>query len=91
MGIIEELDLKPVINAAGTLTTLGGTTLAKEVINAIIEASGVYLDMGELHVKAGQYIAKLLGVEDAYITSGAGAAIIIKERTMNCGIHQGIL
>jgi uncharacterized pyridoxal phosphate-dependent enzyme len=77
MGIIEELDLKPVINAAGTLTTLGGTTLAKEVINAIIEASGVYLDMGELHVKAGQYIAKLLGVEDAYITSGAGAAIVL--------------
>jgi L-seryl-tRNA(Ser) seleniumtransferase len=92
MGIIEELDLKPVVNAAGTLTTLGGTTLAKEVINAIIEASGVYLDMRELHVKAGQYIAKLLGVEDAYITSGAGAAIvlavaacIVRERTDRLG------
>jgi uncharacterized pyridoxal phosphate-dependent enzyme len=77
MGIIEELGLKPIINAAGNLTVLGGTTLDKEVIDAMIEASKVYLDMNELHIKAGQYIAKLLGVEDAYITSGAGAGMAL--------------
>jgi L-seryl-tRNA(Ser) seleniumtransferase len=77
MGIIEELGLKPIINAAGNLTVLGGTTLDKEVIDAVIEASKVYLDMSELHIKAGQYIAKLLGVEDAYITSGAGAGMAL--------------
>jgi len=77
MGLIEELGLKPIINAAGNLTVLGGTTLDKEVIDAMIEASKVYLDMNELHIKAGQYIAKLLGVEDAYITSGAGAGMAL--------------
>jgi len=77
MNLIEELGLKPVINAAGTLTLLGGTILDEDVTNAMMEASKVYLDMNELHIKAGQYIAKLIGVEDAYISSGAGAGIAL--------------
>ncbi|MEM4206807.1 MAG: SelA-like pyridoxal phosphate-dependent enzyme, partial [Nitrososphaerota archaeon] len=77
MGLIEELGLKPIINASGNLTILGGTTLEDEVLEAMREASKVYLDMNELHIKAGQYIAKLIGVEDAYITSGAGAGIVL--------------
>ncbi|MEM2614601.1 MAG: aminotransferase class V-fold PLP-dependent enzyme [Nitrososphaerota archaeon] len=77
MGLIEELGLKPIINASGNLTILGGTTLEDEVLEAMKEASKVYLDMNELHIKAGQYIAKLIGVEDAYITCGAGAGIAL--------------
>jgi seryl-tRNA(Sec) selenium transferase len=77
MNLIEELGLKPVINAAGTLTLLGGSVLDEDVTNAMLEASKVYLDMNELHIKAGQYIAKLIGVEDAYISSGAGAGIAL--------------
>jgi len=92
MNLIEELGLKPVINAAGTLTLLGGSILDEDVTNAMIEASKVYIDMNELHIKAGQYIAKLIGVEDAYITSGAGAGIalsvaacIVKDRPDRLG------
>ncbi len=68
MNIIEELGLKPVINAAGTLTLLGGSILDEDVTNAMMEALKVYIDMNELHIKAGRYIAKLIGVEDAYTT-----------------------
>ncbi len=77
LGLIEELGLKPIINAAGNLTVIGGTTLEKDVIEAMMEASKIFLDMNELHIKAGQYIANLIGVEDAYITSGAGAGIAL--------------
>ncbi len=77
VGLIEELGLKPVINAAGTMTVLGGITLDDEVLDAMKEASKIYLDMNDLHVKAGQYIARLIGVEDAYITSGAGAGMVL--------------
>jgi len=77
MSLIRDLGLKPVINAAGTLTVLGGAVMDEEVVEAIAEASKVYLDMNELHIKAGQYIANLIGVEDAYITSGAGAGIAL--------------
>ncbi len=47
-------------------------------------------DMSKLHIKAGQYIAKLLGVEDAHTTSGAGitlsvAACIVRHRPDRLG------
>lgn len=77
MGLVEELELRPVINASGNLTVLGGTTISDDVLEAMREASKIYVDMNELHVKAGQYIARLIGVEDAYITSGAGAGIVL--------------
>ncbi|MDW8073927.1 MAG: hypothetical protein RMJ28_06830 [Nitrososphaerota archaeon] len=75
--MLDELGLRPVINGAGTLTVLGGSALPDEVLEAVREASRVYLDMGELHLKAGRYIAGLLGVEDAYVTAGAGAGIVL--------------
>jgi len=49
MNIIEELGLKPVINAAGTLTLLGGSIMDEDVTNAMMEASKVYIDMNELY------------------------------------------
>lgn len=77
MGWLVELGLRPLVNGAGTLTVLGGSVLPEEVLEAMREASGVFLDMEELHLRAGRYIAELLGVEDAYITSGAGAGIVL--------------
>jgi len=77
MGLAEELGVRPVINAAGTLTVLGGSVLGPEILEAVREASQIYVDMAELHVKAGRYVASLLGVEDAYITCGAGAGLAL--------------
>jgi L-seryl-tRNA(Ser) seleniumtransferase len=77
MGLVEELGVRPLINAAGTLTVLGGSVLSPEVLEAVREASQVYVDMTELHAKAGRYVASLLGVEDAYITCGAGAGLAL--------------
>jgi L-seryl-tRNA(Ser) seleniumtransferase len=76
-SLLRELGVKPIINASGTLTLLGGTTLADEVSEAWAEASKVYLDMNELHVKAGEFISKLTGAESAYITAGTAASLVI--------------
>jgi len=76
-GLLEELGVRKIINAAGTLTMLGGTTLSDEVLEAIQEASRVYVDMSVLHVKAGEFIARLVGAEAAYITSGAAAGLVL--------------
>ena len=69
--------MKPIINASGTLTILGGTTLVDEVSEAWKEASTVYLNMNELHIKAGEFISKLTGAESAYITAGTAASLVI--------------
>lgn len=76
-SLLRELGVKPIINASGTLTILGGTTLADEVSEAWAEVSKVYLNMNELHAKAGEFISKLTGAEAAYITAGTAASLVI--------------
>jgi len=75
--IAEELGVKPVINCAGNLTVLGGNLVAEEVIDSMKEAAQNFFDMPTLHEKAGSYVASLLGVEDAYISGGAEAGLIL--------------
>jgi uncharacterized pyridoxal phosphate-dependent enzyme len=75
--VIEELGVKPVINCAGNLTVLGGNVVDEEVIDAMKEAASSFFDMLELHRKAGEYVAKLVGAEDAYIVNGGEAGIVL--------------
>lgn len=69
--------MKKVINAWGTVTVLGGTTVSNDIIEAMGEAAKVYVDMKDLHKKAGDFIARLLDVEAACIVSGATAGLIL--------------
>jgi L-seryl-tRNA(Ser) seleniumtransferase len=75
--MLKELGVKPVINACGTVTVLGGCLVDDEVLEAVKEAAGVYVDMSELHTRAGAYIAKLTGAEAAYISAGAAAGLVL--------------
>ncbi len=75
--MLEELGVKPVINACGTVTVLGGCLMDDEVLQAMREAAKVYVDMTELHTKAGAYVANLAGAEAAYISAGAAAGLAL--------------
>jgi len=76
-GVYEALGLKPVINAAGTLTALGGSVMPPEVVAAWVEASKHFVDLVQLQDKVGEKIAKLLGVEAALVTTGAAGALLL--------------
>jgi L-seryl-tRNA(Ser) seleniumtransferase len=75
--VYEALGIKPIINAAGTITTLGGSIMPPEVIAAWNAASRSYLPLLELQDRIGERIAKLLGVEAALVTTGAAGAILV--------------
>jgi L-seryl-tRNA(Ser) seleniumtransferase len=75
--MLRELGASRIINAVGSTTLTGGSILSKKVLAAMGEASQVYLDMPDLHKKAGRYVAKMLGVEAAFITSGAAAGLVL--------------
>ena len=75
--MLRELGAGRIINAVGSTTLTGGSILSKKVLAAMNEASQVYLDMPELHQKAGRYVAKMLGVDAAFITSGAAAGLVL--------------
>ena len=69
-GVYEKLGIRPVINAQGGVTDLGGSILIPSVRRAMDETSDSFVSMGELLEKSGEYIAGILGVEAAYVESG---------------------
>ncbi|MHB1421527.1 MAG: aminotransferase class V-fold PLP-dependent enzyme, partial [Bacillota bacterium] len=77
MDVYEQLGVKKLINAWGTVTRIGGSKMAPEVLQAMCEAANAYVDMDELLRKAGEKIAQLIGVEAAFITSGAAAGLAV--------------
>ena len=82
--LIDEIGIKPVVNAAGTVTILGGCLVEDEVLDAMREISKSFVDMSELHEKAGAFIAKLVGSEAAYVTSGAAAGLVLSLGACMC-------
>ncbi len=71
------LGVRTVVNGIGTVTTLGGSIMPPEVIEAMVEASHHFVDLPELQQKAGRYIADLVSVPSAMITCGAASAITV--------------
>ena len=77
MDIYGELGLETIINAAGTLTRLGGSLMLPQVIEAMAAAGRQFVDMDELHLAAGRRIAELAGAEAAHVCAGASAGITL--------------
>jgi uncharacterized pyridoxal phosphate-dependent enzyme len=72
-----DLGIRPVINAWGTVTVMGGSTSPPEVLAAMAEAGRQYVPIQELEAAAGRYIARRLGVEAAFISCGAAAGMAL--------------
>lgn len=77
MDVYSELGVEPIINAAGTLTSLGGSLMLPEVVEAMAAASRMFVDLSELHLAAGRRIAELIGVEAGHVCSGGAAGIAL--------------
>ena len=70
-----KLGVQPIINAAGTYTTLTAACMPPEVLAAVQKAALHPVRLHELQQKAGEYIARRLKCEGAVVTSGASGAI----------------
>lgn len=77
LGIYEELGIKPIINAEGTVTVLGNSLMEPEVLDAMNEAAKHFIDMGELAQKAAETFAEITGAEDGIVTAGAAASLAL--------------
>ena len=89
--IYSELGIKPIINAIGSVTLLGGSTQPQQVIEAMQSAQDMYVPMDELEQKAGDYISKLFGAEACYITSGAGSALTLTTAAFMAGDNDDLI
>jgi len=75
--IYRQLGVRPLINAAGTYTTLTGSLLVPQAREAMSEASKYFVPLIDLQQAAGARIAKLLGVPAAIVTSGGAGSILL--------------
>ena len=77
MGVYERLGMRRVINADATLTRLGGSLMPSDVLDAMREAAGSFVDMYELQQVVGKRLAELTRNEAAYVSTGAAAGIVL--------------
>jgi L-seryl-tRNA(Ser) seleniumtransferase len=91
MGFYDDLGVTPVINAAGSLTRLGGNRMAPEVLAAMAEANAVNVHMDELHARAGEYLAGITGAEAALVVAGAAAGLTLAAAACLAGGDPAIM
>ncbi|GBU11822.1 transferase [Enterobacterales bacterium] len=77
MNIYQRLGLKRVINASGKMTLLGVSSVSAEVMQAVTEAAGSFVEIDALVDKTGELISGHTGAQDSYVTSCASAGIAI--------------
>ena len=72
-----EIGVKPVLNAAGAYSSLGGARMRDEVVRAMRYAAINKVKVRDLHDAVGERIATLTGADAAMVTSGATAAMVL--------------
>jgi L-seryl-tRNA(Ser) seleniumtransferase len=77
MGFYQRLGVKTYITCGSNGTANGGSIMFPQVLEAMAEASRSFIRLSDLHEKAGHHLAELIGVEAAYITSGAAAGVTL--------------
>lgn len=85
MGVYQRLGVQPIINARGMNTMASGSLMPQPVLDAIAEAATAFVDMEELNRKAGEHIARLIGVEAAHVTSGSAGGLLLSAAAVIAG------
>ena len=85
MSVYERLGVRPVINARGMNTMAGGSIMPPPVLQAMMEAASAFVDVGELNRRAGEHIARLLGVPAAHVTSGSAGGMLLAAAAVLAG------
>ena len=83
-----ELGVKPIINAAGTYTTMTASLMPEEVLDAYRATAGEYVSLDGLHDAVGQKIADLVGCEAAMVTAGAASAMTLATAGVLTGLDE---
>lgn len=75
--VLTRWDLRGVINASGTMTTLGASRMLPEVAAEMVEISGHFLRIDDLQARAGAEITATTGAEAGFVTCSSAAALTL--------------
>lgn len=79
-NIYAELGVTPLININGTITVIGGSVMAPEVMELMRLGNEHFVLIDELEIAAGKFIANLCKSPAGYtglVTAGAAAALVV--------------
>ncbi len=83
--VYEALGVKPMINATGNQTLIGGSRVAPRIQEAMEAANRYFVDMDELIQKTGVLVAEMVGAEAAMVTPGCAAALALSSAACMSG------
>lgn len=86
MDVYDQLGVRKYINGLATVTTLGGSLMPPEVLQAMAEASRHFVQIDELQEKAGERIAAWTKNEAAYVSCGAAAGLVLTTAACITGV-----
>ena len=89
--IYKEMGAKPIINAIGSVTLLGGSTPKPVVKEAMDRADAAYVHLPHLQEVVGKKIAEYCNVPAGYVTSGAGAALALTGSAFMAGNNDNLI
>ena len=77
-SIYQRLEISPIINAAGSITRLGGSRTRPETLELMAQAARVMVNIDDLNRAAGREIARLTGAEAGFVCSGAAGGLLLQ-------------
>ncbi|MEW6751254.1 MAG: aminotransferase class V-fold PLP-dependent enzyme [Candidatus Latescibacterota bacterium] len=89
MDIYDEIGVARVVNASGSMTYLGGSLMAPEVVEAMGRAARSFVRVGDLMQWAGREIARMTGAEAGLVTTGAAGGMLLATAACMTGMERG--
>ena len=77
-SIYQRLEISPIINAAGSITRLGGSRTRPETLELMSQAARVMVNIDDLNRAAGREVARLTGAEAGFVCSGAAGGLLLQ-------------
>jgi L-seryl-tRNA(Ser) seleniumtransferase len=90
-GLLERLNASSIINATGTITLHGGSTIEPAITMAMAVAAQTSFDMADLQGSASEIIAECTGAEAGIVTSGASAGLLLGAAACMAGLDASLM
>jgi len=87
----KEMNIRPFINAGEPYTTLSGSPMLSEVVQAMEYAAKQAVRLNDVHDAVGERIASLLGCEAAMVTAGAASALALGTAACMTGTNHDLI
>ena len=81
----KRLGVAPIINAAGSITRLGGSRTRPETLELMSQAARVMVNIDDLNRAAGKELARLTGAEAGFVCSGAAGGLVLQAAAVIAG------